>query len=89
MSGVDLLDAIKAAAKRLRLGVAGPLIADQLDATYDAVTGLVVAGQAMLPKGVCLGNTNVSDSTEVPLLATMGELRAFAAALAAFGGSDV
>ena len=47
-----------------------------------AVAELIERGAVMLPHGVCLTNPNVPDSLEVPLLATMGELRAFAAALA-------
>ena len=44
------------------------------------------AVQAMMLRNVCLTNTNVPDSVEVPLLATMGELRALSAALASDTG---
>lgn len=52
-----------------------------------AVAELVVKGAALLPTNLCLDNTNIPDSTEIPLVATMGELRAFRAALAKFGGA--
>lgn len=47
-----------------------------------AVADLVEAGMKMLPKDLPLGNTNVHNNTEVELVATMGELRAFAASVA-------
>lgn len=51
------------------------------------VAELIETGARMLPRNVCLGNTNVSDRTKLPLVATMGELREFAAALASAGGT--
>jgi hypothetical protein len=49
-----------------------------------AVLGLVEAARAVIPRGVCLSNANVRDSEEVPLIATLGELRALADALQPF-----
>lgn len=43
---------------------------------------LLTVAQNMLPRNVCLTNSNIPDSTVVPLEATMGELRAVAAAIA-------
>jgi len=54
----------------------------ELDAAEAAIDELIEASAAMLPRNVCLGNSNVSDDAEAPLVATMGELRSFAAALA-------
>ena len=47
--------------------------------THDA---LVKALEGCIPSGVCLSNSNIPDDTIVPIDATMGELRAVAAALA-------
>ena len=47
--------------------------------THDA---LVKALEGCIPSGVCLTNSNMPDDTIVPIDATMGELRAVAAALA-------
>ena len=47
--------------------------------THDA---LVKALEGCIPSGVCLTNSNIPDDTIVPIDATMGELRAVAAALA-------
>lgn len=53
-----------------------------------AVAELIEKGEAMLPRNLCLGNSNISDSVKIPLVATMGELRAFASALARVKGES-
>jgi hypothetical protein len=40
--------------------------------------------QAFLPTNLCLDNTNVPDSTVIPLTSTMGELRRLRDAIAAW-----
>lgn len=51
-----------------------------------AVAELIEAGKQLLPRSLCLNNPSWPDSTEIPLTSTLGELRAFAAALARVGG---
>ena len=48
-----------------------------------AVTRLVDAGNRLIPRNATLVNTNVHDSYEIELVASVGELRSFARALAA------
>lgn len=50
-----------------------------------AVEGLIEVAKVMLPANLCLTNPNVPDDTKLPLTATMGELRAIAAALVRVG----
>lgn len=50
----------------------------------DDVARLVESANRMIPTDVCLGNWNVPGATEVPLLATVSELRAMKSALAPF-----
>ena len=52
-----------------------------------ALARLIVASEDLLPRNLCLDNPNVPDSTEVDLIATLGELRAFAAALRRIGAT--
>lgn len=75
--GVDVLE---------RMRVAAVFRNDLIEARA-AVAELIEKGEAMLPRNLCLDNTNVSDSVKIPLLATMGELRAFASALARVRGA--
>jgi hypothetical protein len=53
-------------------------------AAYNAAKAhesLLAAAKALVPANVELNNPNVPDSEEVPLIATMGELRALVAAI--------
>ncbi|HEY3434271.1 MAG TPA: hypothetical protein VGK41_01325 [Solirubrobacterales bacterium] len=52
------------------------------DETKRRLASLIAGSKAMLPANLCLSNENVPDSERIPLLATMGELRAFAAVIA-------
>ena len=62
--------------------------ARSLEEARAAVAELIEKGEAMLPRNLCLGNSNISDSVKIPLVATMGELRAFASALARVKGES-
>lgn len=53
-----------------------------------AAPELLAACRDMLPRNVCLTNSNVRDDVVVPLDATMGELRRIAAAIAKATGGD-
>jgi len=57
------------------------------EATANACLGaaapqLLAAAKRALPARVCLTNTHIPDSAEIPLVATMGDLRQIAAAIA-------
>jgi len=52
------------------------------DRLRDAAPDLLEAAKLALPSGVCLTNSNIPDSTTIPLDATMGDLRRIAAAIA-------
>lgn len=49
---------------------------------YAAAPELLTTCESMIPARCCLTNPNIPDSTVVPMEATMGELRALAAAIA-------
>lgn len=54
-----------------------------------AAPDLLAALKRLMPTNVCTGNTNVPDSTVLPMDVTMGELRQAAAAIAkATGGGS-
>ena len=51
------------------------------DYARDAAMEMLAVCKHLLPKGICLTNTNVPDHFNVPLDATMGELRRLAAVI--------
>lgn len=63
-------------------------VADPKDApVITAAPDLLAVAQDMLPSNLCLTNSNIPDSTVVPLDVTLGELRKIAAVVAKATGA--